>query len=802
MKQKTIVNSGTQMNAAGKNPRDRSGRPMALPAIRPVTLLLLALLLILAGTASAEGAFDYRALIPNGSESAADLTAKQVTFNGNKWYLTAYDETAGTATLFSAGQIGASKFDAASSNYKGSAIEAYLNGLTAEGGSYWAVAPAMVGVDLADVGVTGARLYLLSEDELNTLPESVKRLSPTDSGWKNYWLRTKGPNTWTGGAQAKNCYPASFTGTPLVGEAIVTDTSKAVRPALKLNLARVNFDAAAKTFTLMAPVERTVTFRVVNGAWNDGTDADKTVRLSGYADEMVLGEASIPAVGNNPGSGYKAGSWDVTPDTARLITEDTTYIYSYAEKQAIRFTVTFKVVNGAWADGTDTEKTVTLTGLEGDELKLAANQIPGVGDNPADGYQGGGWDVVPAANTVINQNRTYTYTYLEADKVCVTVTFTVKNGAWNDGTTANRTITLEGNAGDDLMLSADDIPATGEKPNASFKPGAWNETPDAQTPITADTTFTYTYAPKEAIRATVTFKVANGRWNDGEGDEASADRVVTLTGFEGDALRLSADQIPAAGSRPNAGYKAGKWGTEPNPDTAIADDTTYTYTYAARVPADDYIDLIPTEAQSMDEVANLRVNFNGFKWYVIRYDEAQNTCTLFAAEKIGPNSWFDDFSNDYSASDIRKLLDGMTAEGGLFEGAAGNIRKTSLSDISPIVDDAALFLLSTEEAEAVPVNVRKYGEEYWLRSRPDTVPGGAVHVYGQGTIGNYSGSSVQLPKAVRPALKIDLSKTQFNKGTMTFKARQSVAPPEAATALVYTGEAQALLPEAQPTAWP
>ena len=472
MKQRMIVNPGTQMNAVGKNPRDKSSRRMALPVVNPVTLLVLVLFLMLALNASAEGAFDYRTLIPNGSESAAALTAKQVTFNGNTWYLTAYDETAGTATLFSAGQIGTSKFDASSSDYKGSAIEAYLNSLTAAGGSYSAVASAMVGVDLADVGVAGARLYRLSEEELNALPESIKRLSPTDSGWKNYWLRTKGPNGWTGNPQAKNCYPAALTGSPLVGEAAVTDSSKAVRPALKLNLARVNFDEDTKAFTLMTTAGRTVTFRVVNGGWDTGTDGDKTVELSGYADELHLSEADIPAVGNKPSSGYKAGSWDVSPDTARLITEDTTYTYSYAEKQAISYTVTFKVVNGAWEDGTSTEKVVTLAGVEGDALKLAADQIPAVGDKPADGYQAGEWDVVPSTNTVINQNRTYTYTYLEADKVSVTVTFAVRNGAWNDGTTANKTVVLEGKASDDLKLSAEDIPAVGDKPDTEFKAGA------------------------------------------------------------------------------------------------------------------------------------------------------------------------------------------------------------------------------------------------------------------------------------------------------------------------------------------
>ncbi|MCR5788883.1 MAG: hypothetical protein K6G83_03260 [Lachnospiraceae bacterium] len=39
-------------------------------------------------------------------------------------------------------------------------------------------------------------------------------------------------------------------------------------------------------------------------------------------------------------------------------------------KTAISYIVTFKVANGSWDDGSKNEKTVTLTGYEGDELKL------------------------------------------------------------------------------------------------------------------------------------------------------------------------------------------------------------------------------------------------------------------------------------------------------------------------------------------------------------------------------------------------------------------------------------------------
>ena len=91
---------------------------------------------------------------------------------------------------------------------------------------------------------------------------------------------------------------------------------------------------------------------------------------------------------------------------------------------------------------------------------------------------------------------------------------------------------------------------------------------------------------------TVTFKVVNGSWNEGEGEGATSDKTVTLTGYEGDTLKLAADQIPAVGSKPNETYKAGSWDVEPSTDTAITAATTYTYTYAQKDAA--VVTKIPT----------------------------------------------------------------------------------------------------------------------------------------------------------------------------------------------------------------
>ena len=246
------------------------------------------------------------------------------------------------------------------------------------------------------------------------------------------------------------------------------------------------------------PVSYTVTFKVVNGSWDDGTTADKKVTLEGIAsDTLTLTEAQIPTAGTKPAANYKTGKWGVTPNTETPITADTTYTYNYTLKNAISSTVTFKVVNGSWDDETTADKTVTLNGYEGDTLKLTTAQIPAVGTKPEANFKAGSWDTTPSAETAILGNKTFTYTYAAKNNITRTVTFKVVNGSWDDGTTADKTVTLTGYEGDSLKLTQSQIPAVGSKPNETYKAGSWDTNPTTSTVITANTTYTYTYAVDE-----------------------------------------------------------------------------------------------------------------------------------------------------------------------------------------------------------------------------------------------------------------------------------------------------------------
>ena len=81
-------------------------------------------------------------------------------------------------------------------------------------------------------------------------------------------------------------------------------------------------------------VSATVTFKVLNGQWDDGTTEDVTVILGGLKDTVYLASDQIPAVGASPSDTYKAGSWDTPPSTETAITKDTTYTYTYEKKEA------------------------------------------------------------------------------------------------------------------------------------------------------------------------------------------------------------------------------------------------------------------------------------------------------------------------------------------------------------------------------------------------------------------------------------------------------------------------------------
>lgn len=73
-------------------------------------------------------------------------------------------------------------------------------------------------------------------------------------------------------------------------------------------------------------------------------------------------------------------------------------------------TVTFKVVNGTWSNGSSNSIKVTVTKGE----SLTRDQIP-TGMKPNSGYKKpGSWDTTPDTNRKLNDNVTYTYTFTKS----------------------------------------------------------------------------------------------------------------------------------------------------------------------------------------------------------------------------------------------------------------------------------------------------------------------------------------------------------------------------------------------------
>ena len=115
--------------------------------------------------------------------------------------------------------------------------------------------------------------------------------------------------------------------------------------------------------------EYRLAFKVVNGEWNNGGNADIVVYVS-FKDnktgktlkEVVVPITRIPVVGDKPNSGYRAGSWDTTPVGNAKVEKDTVFTYTYAKKSS----------SGGGGGGGSRKPTVTIpdnvpTGLNGDD---------------------------------------------------------------------------------------------------------------------------------------------------------------------------------------------------------------------------------------------------------------------------------------------------------------------------------------------------------------------------------------------------------------------------------------------------
>lgn len=158
-----------------------------------------------------------------------------------------------------------------------------------------------------------------------------------------------------------------------------------------------------------ATVKSSVTLNANGGTINSGNITEYTEGTGATLPTDVTKD------GHQFGGWYDNAGLTGSPVTA-ISTSDTGNKEYWAKWTAnpssVSYGVVFKVVNGSWDDGNTSDKSITLSGMEGDTLKLSSGQIPAVGTKPNDGYKAGSWDVTPSTDTAISSNVTYTYTYV------------------------------------------------------------------------------------------------------------------------------------------------------------------------------------------------------------------------------------------------------------------------------------------------------------------------------------------------------------------------------------------------------
>lgn len=163
----------------------------------------------------------------------------------------------------------------------------------------------------------------------------------------------------------------------------------------------------------------------VNFDLKDGTTTDtRSFTLKPFPEGTDLRYGTAPAV--TPPTGQEFVNWTLQDDSTKTLgnkagfTYDSIFEMTGGKKTTVTFeanyrssnaiTVTFKVVNGTWSDGTSSNIKVTVT--KGDSL--TRGQIP-TGMEPDPGYKKtGSWDTTPNTTRKLNSNVTYTYTFTKS----------------------------------------------------------------------------------------------------------------------------------------------------------------------------------------------------------------------------------------------------------------------------------------------------------------------------------------------------------------------------------------------------
>ena len=191
-------------------------------------------------------------------------TTATVKFNNIDWYI--IDDNSledGTVTLFSKDPIGLSQFHNDYNIYSISKVKEYLDNLTGPQGSFFRVANAIKTTTITTSKnnsneiletIIGVKLYLLSIEEANPLPDDIKKCERASTTVTAWWLRSPASNNTVWSVLGNIAY---------IQDELVHNTI-GVRPALKLDLSKVTFDETAMEFTVKNGVFVDVTQMTLN----------------------------------------------------------------------------------------------------------------------------------------------------------------------------------------------------------------------------------------------------------------------------------------------------------------------------------------------------------------------------------------------------------------------------------------------------------------------------------------------------------------------------------------------------------
>ena len=719
-------------------------------------------------------------------------TTTTVKFNGKDWYLIEDNSVAGSITLLAKECFSASKFGDTNNSYSAATVKSYLDGLTTGSGSFAAVAGAIKSVDLSDVGVTGAKLYLLSVSEANALSYSIRKCTKATGADINYWwLRTAG--TFGDGTKCAACVAGGENAVDNSGYNGAS-TVLGIRPALQLDLSAVDFDSETKEFTKASVA--TPTFGLTAGSYagallvtigtettgatiyytTDGTTP--TTSSTKYTKALNITETTtVKAIAVKDGlekSAVASATYTIKP----------TFYTDYLD-QVVKFNDMEWYLIGDHSES-ETSGTVTLLAKEcigASKFDAAGASNVYAGSTVAtylDTYYEENFSSF--AETIINTTNGRLY-LLSADEAEAITNGDIRECSKASGAEANswwlRSVGLNDYEAAYVSCGSGSVYLDGG--HVRNKLGV---RPALQLNL-AKVNFD---AEEKTFSPIATEQVKAPEFSPVAGSYDSAQSVTISTETTGATIYYTTDgTAPTTSSTKYTGAIsvgetttikaiAMKAGLE---NSAVA---SATYTIKPTLTG-AYSDWIPKSTDNAAALADKVVKFSIYNWYIIEDDSTAidaGSVTLLAKDPLTTSKFTNRSDNVYGYSQVKRMLDDMITSGTWgFYNQADAIKSVDLTiyeygktTVQETIDGAKLYLLSIEEAKDLPENVRKCSVitgsayEWWLRS-----PGNETYYASSVGCDNgevYDDVGTAYDFGVRPALQLDLSKVKFSEETKRF----------------------------------